>query len=341
MSDSDSAPASPPTIAVVGSLNVDTLLSVPELPLAGHTVAALGTQVRFGGKGANQALAALRQGGLVSLIGCVGSDAAGQAYYEHLMEQGINMAGVVQYPNTNTGNAIICVDARGENFIVTQAGANQMLSAADVLAQTSVIEGSDTLLCQLEVPVEAVVCALQHASSLGKVTILNPSPLSAEFPWGQVGIDFLIVNEREAASLLGYFVESTAEAPQVRAQMADMGVNTLIITRGAEPTFAFSAHQALKVPPPTVEAIDTVGAGDAFAGAFAVHWAQTGNLLHSLRRANIAGALTTTQPGAQDAIPTREEVDAFGGPIKEDDHGLRTEALSGAIAKDTGEPAAP
>jgi len=301
-----------PTIAVVGSLNVDTLLAVPDLPQAGHTVAASGSESRFGGKGVNQALAALRQGGNVSLIGCVGSDAAGQAYYEHLLAQGLNMTGVVQYANTNTGSAYICVDARGENFIVTLAGANQMLTAADVLSSNAVLEGADVLLCQLETPVEAVVCALQHASSLGKVTMLNPSPLSAEFPWGQVMVDFLIVNEREAASLLGYFVESTAEAPQIRSQMADMGVNTLIITRGPEPTFAISAHQALKVPPPTVHVVDTVGAGDAFAGAFAVHWAQTGNLLQSVRLANIAGALATTRSGAQDAIPTREEVESFG-----------------------------
>ncbi len=161
--------------------------------------------------------------------------APGQSYDEYLMGQGLNMEGIVQYPDTNTGSAFICVDARGENFIVTLAGANQMLTAQDVLSANAVIENADVLLCQLETPVEAVVCALQHAASLGKVTILNPSPLSAEFPWGQVQIDFLIVNEREAGSLLGYFVESTAEAPQIRTQMADMGVNTLIITRGAEP----------------------------------------------------------------------------------------------------------
>lgn len=301
-----------PTIAVVGSLNIDTLLAVSDLPQAGHTVAAESNEVRFGGKGANQALAACRQGAIVSLIGCVGSDAAGQTYYEHLIAEGLNMAGVVQYADSSTGSAYICVDARGENFIVTLAGANQLLTGQDVLSQNAVLESADTLLCQLETPVEAVVCALQHASSLGKTTILNPSPLSADFPWGQVVIDFLIVNEREAGSLLGYFVESTAEAPQIRAQMADMGVGTLIITRGPEPTFAFNTHQALKVPPPQVDVVDTVGAGDAFAGAFAVHWTESGNLLQSLRKANIAGALATMRPGAQGAIPTREEVDSFG-----------------------------
>jgi hypothetical protein len=126
-------------------------------------------------------------------------------------------------------------------------------------------------------------------------------------------LDFLIVNEREAAALLGYFVEDTTAAPRIRDTMADLGVSTLIITRGGQPTMAFSAHHALKVPPPSVEVVNTVGAGDAFAGAFAVHWAQTQDLLSALRKANIAGAIATTRPGAQDAIPTREEVDAFVG----------------------------
>jgi len=167
------------------------------------------------------------------------------------------------------------------------------------------------VLCQLETTVEATVAALQHAAALGKTTVLNPSPLQTEFPWGKLAIDFLIVNEREAAALLGYFVESTAEAPQIRDTMADLGVSTMVVTRGPQPTFAFSAHQALTVPPPEVEVVNTVGAGDAFAGAFAVHWAQTHDLLSALRKANIAGALATTRHGAQEAIPTREEVEAF------------------------------
>lgn len=301
-----------PAIAVVGSLNIDTQLSVPQLPESGTTVSASNMSSCYGGKGANQAVAACRQGASVSLIGSVGTDAGGSAYLEYLVAQGIDVSAVQPYEDTPTGRAYICVNPAGQNTIVTLPGANAYLMAERVAENIALIEAAEVVLCQLEVPVESVVYALQTANEYGKTTILNPSPLNPEFPWGQVPIDFLIVNEKEAASLLGYFVESTAEAPTIRSQMADLGVGTLIITRGSEHTFAFSANQALKVPPPQVSVVDTVGAGDAFAGTFAVHWAQTRNLLGSLRKANIAGALATQREGAQDAIPTREEVDDYG-----------------------------
>ncbi|HSJ02330.1 MAG TPA: ribokinase [Verrucomicrobium sp.] len=307
-----SDPVPTPVITVVGSLNIDTQLSVPQLPEFGSTVAATGMSSSYGGKGANQALAACRQGATVSLIGAVGNDAGGLAYQDYLMAQGINVSAVQPYEDTPTGRAYICVNPAGENTIVTVSGANAYLLSEQVAEQRALIEEADVVICQLEVPVEATVYALQTAGELCKTTIFNPSPLNPEFPWGQVAIDFLIVNEKEAASLLGYFVESTAEAPTIRSQMADLGVGTLIITRGSEHTFAFSPNQALKVPPPQVPPVDSTGAGDAFAGTFAVHWAQSQNLLNSLRKANIAGALATQREGAQDAIPGRYEVDNFG-----------------------------
>jgi ribokinase len=293
-------------------LNIDTQLTVPQFPEPGATVAAGAMSNCYGGKGANQALAACRQGATVHLIGSVGNDAGGMAYLEYLLAQGVNVAGVQPYEDTPTGRAYICVNPEGQNTIVTVPGANAYLLADQVAEQQEVLDAAHVILCQMEVPVEASVYALQSAAAQGSITIFNPSPLNPEFPWGQVPIDFLIVNEKEAAALLGYFVESTTEAPTIRSQMTDLGIGTLIITRGSGPTFAFSSNQALKVPPPQVTVVDTVGAGDAFAGTFAVHWAQTHNLLQSLRKANIAGALATQREGAQDAIPTREEVDNYG-----------------------------
>jgi ribokinase len=307
-------PVATPTITVVGSLNLDTLLNVPHFPEPGSTVLCTGWDARYGGKGANQAIAASRQGAEVNIIGCVGDDPVGSAYVNSLIEQSVGVSGIQPLQQTQTGRAYVCINTDGQNTIVVNQGANIYLSADMVLAQDPLLEASDVVLAQCEVPIEAVVVALQRASELGKTTMLNASPINPEFPWGQVPIDFLIVNEREAAALLGYFVESTNEAATVRSQMADLGVGTMIITRGKEHTFAFSPNQALKVPPPKVEVVDSTGAGDAFAGAFAVHWAQTQNLLTSLRKANTAGAITTTRLGAQDAIPTRDEVDGFGKP---------------------------
>lgn len=306
--------ATPPHVAVVGSLNLDTLLSVPHIAQAGATVAATSWESRYGGKGANQAIAASRQGAQVSLIGCVGDDASGRAYRAYLTEQGLDVEGVQPLESVQTGRAYVCVTPQGTNSIVTASGANGYLSAEMVLHQRAALEHADVVMCQLEVPLEATVSALQRASELGKITILNPSPMNPDFPWGQVPVDFLIVNESEAAALLGHEIESTGEAATVRSQMVDLAVGTLIITRGSEHTFIFSAKQALKVPPPAVDSVDSTGAGDAFAGAFAVHYAQTKDLLGSLRKANTAGALTCTRMGAQDAIPMRDEVDDFGKP---------------------------
>ncbi len=305
-------PIDTPTIAIVGSLNLDTLVSVPHLPQPGGTVTAEGWEMRYGGKGANQAVAACRQGAIVSMIGCLGNDAFGLPYLERLMSLGMNVTGIIVRDDCGTGSALVYVNPEGENSIVVLKGANGLLTRDDVLAQSTVLETADVVVCQLETTLEATVAALRRANELHKTAILNPSPLIAEFPWGHVMIDYLILNEREAAALLGFFVESTSEAPQIRAKMSSLGVGTLIVTRGAQPTFAISTHQALKIPPPQVHVIDTVGAGDAFTGTFAVHWAQTHDLLGSIRKANIAGALTTTKTGAQDAIPSREEVDNFG-----------------------------
>ncbi len=308
-------PTPTPLIAVIGSLNVDTIYRVPHFPEVGATVAAMDVQRRFGGKGANQALAASRQGAQVSFIGSVGNDGEGTSYLDYLTAHGLNLSGALVLDGVETGAACITVTPTGENTIICAPGANGYLTAEHVFAQSELLDAADVLLCQFETPVESVVWALQRASELGKTTILNPSPQNTEFPWGQVSLDFLIVNEHEAAALFGYFVQDTNEAPQLRGQMADLGVSTLIITRGSDPTLVFAAHQAFKVPPPAVDVVDTTGAGDAFAGAFAVHWARTHNLLTSIRKANIAGALTTERLGAQDALPTLEEVEGFGPKV--------------------------
>lgn len=305
-------PTPHPTIAVIGSLSVDSIMTIPWIPEEGTAVFASGFERRYGGRGATQALAALRQGGSVSLIGCVGDDGKGPAYMDYLEACGVSIQGVNNLADVETGASYVSVGPSGGSSAVCVQGANAWLSAELVAEQTSLLEAADAIVCQFESPVEAVVAALQYAAENGKTSILNPSPLSTEFPWGQVPIDFLVLNERESASLFGYFVEDTQDAPKLRSQMADLGVSTLIITRGGDPSLVFSAHQSFKVPPPAVEVVDTTGAGDAFIGAFAVHWAQTHNLLSSIRKANIAGAITTTRVGSQDALAYREEVDNFG-----------------------------
>lgn len=300
-----------PNIVVIGSLNVDTLLSVHMLPKPGETVSATAQETRYGGKGANQALAAARQGGIVSLIGCVGNDPRGSAYIEYLMAQGINIAPVMAFDGHRTGSAYIVINPEGQNQIVSVRGANALLGADIVSGNDEVLNSADVILCQFEAPEAAVLHALEIAARGGKTSILNPSPTMDDFPWGDVPVDFLVVNEIEAQDLFDINVTETTDAPAIRAQLPELAVGTLIVTRGAEPTIVISAKQVFKVPPPPVKPVDTTGAGDAFTGAFAVHWAQSHNLLASIRKANIAGALTTLGIGAQDAMPTREMVESF------------------------------
>ena len=304
-------PTPSPAIAVVGSLNVDTLLPVPYLPESGSTVAATTQFCRYGGKGANQALAACRQGAKVRLVGCVGDDPAGLAYLEYLATEGLDVTGVHVAPSVSTGSAYVIVNPAGQNKIITVPGANGLLTGEMVLAQASILDTADVVMCQFETSVESVVAALTRAEENGITTVLNPSPLNTDFPWGKFGIDFLIVNEREAASLFGFFVEGTGDAPHLRSHMVELGIGTLIVTCGSDPTLVFSAQQAFKVPPPRIRAVDTTGAGDAFAGTFAVHWAQSRDLVTAVRKANAAGAIATQRHGAQESIPNREAVNAL------------------------------
>jgi len=295
-----------PRIAVVGSLNVDLIASVERLPRAGETIAASQLARRFGGKGANQALAAARQGAQVSMIGCVGDDADGRAYREHFEREGIDCSGLTVAKRELTGAALIAVDAKAENLIVVAPGANACLRAADVRKQRDKIASAQALMVQLEVPLPAVLEAIRIANRAGVRVIFNPSPWRDDFPWGAVRIDVAIVNDREARSLLR--TRSTITTPR-GAALERLKIGRVVITRGAEPTQCLTVGALLSVPAMPVKPVDTVGAGDAFAGALATGLARRLDLQSAILRANCAGALATLQPGAQEALPTAAQVD--------------------------------
>lgn len=290
-------PAESPKVCVVGSLNVDYFTKVARLPKPGETVAASALKIRFGGKGANQAFAAHRQGAKVSLLGRVGADEMGDAYLARLDDEGLGSGGVGQV-DLATGSAFISIDAKGENTIVVAAGANSAVNPAYVEAERERIESAEVLLVQFETPLDAVRRALEIASEAGVITIVNPSPFNADFPWSTLPIDYLVVNEGEASQI------DNALGPDQQ-----LLAKNLIITRGAEPTLAFTEDGELDIPGIEVEPVDTVGAGDAFAGTLAARLAWGEDLKQAIRHANVAGALTTLKLGAQEAIPTKEEVD--------------------------------
>ena len=293
-------------VVVVGSLNIDYIASVKRLPAAGETVAATGLVQRFGGKGANQAVAAARQGAKVSMIGCVGTDDAGRAYCERLRAEGIDASGVATTRRALTGTALIAVDQAAENTIIVAAAANGELKPAAIRAQQKRIASADILLLQLEVPMATVIEAVRIANRVKVPVLLNPSPLRDGFPWGKCRLDTLIANAGEAEAIFGLPLDSLPIAlPAWQRALAKRRVERLIITRGAKPTLCVSAAGYLKVQTLKVRPVDTVGAGDTFAGAFAAHLAGSTDIVGALRYANCAAALATLKAGAQEAIPNR------------------------------------
>ena len=300
----------PPKIVVIGSLNVDHTLRVPHIPTPGETLTATAAFTCFGGKGANQALAAARAGGDVTLIGCVGEDDAGTRYIEHLRSEGIH-TGAIMKAGPSTGCAFITVDDSGENSIVVSPGANHALMPIHVDEHAALIRSAAALLLQLECPLPTVLHAIHIATAAGVPVILNPSPLTSEFIRARVEVDTLILNAQEAAALVSMTHAEIAAEPQ-RARTA-AHCRQMIITRGGDPTLVITASGILKIAPPQVIPVDTVGAGDAFAGAFTIASASGMALEEAIHFANAAGALATQGVGAQPSIPGRDAILALVG----------------------------
>ncbi len=295
-------------VVVVGSLNVDLIASVKRLPAPGETVSATSLEKRFGGKGANQALAAARHGALVTLIGCLGDDPDGRDYRNHLRREGINCS-AVNTVKGGTGSAFITVDAEGENQIIVIPGANASLTSPALKMQRSRIEVAKALLIQLEVPLETVVDAIKLANGRQVPVVLNPSPIQPDFPWGDLVINVLIVNSGEARQIFEASPDDMAdEVDAWKERLKKKGVHTLVVTRGEKSTLVLTESGLKKVATHKIKAVDTVGAGDTFAGAFTTHLAEGAPLLEAVRWANTAGALATLKVGAQEGIPHRGDV---------------------------------
>jgi ribokinase len=303
-----------PRLVVFGTLNVDLIWHVATLPRPGQTVLALATERQFGGKGANQAVAAARQGVAVALVGALGDDGYGAAYREHLAREGIDARAVAGIAGASTGTAHVYVDRQGENLIVVDSGANARVDASTLDA---VLPGAAGLLVTLEAGVAAGVEALQRAYAAGVRTLLNASPVCGEFPWGEVPVDTVIVNEHECAEIFGSAPDLLSRAAETEraALLRTRGMRHLVVTRGAQSTVRIAADRTVdEVPTLAVTPRDTVGAGDTFAGALAAQLAEGQPWAEALRHANIAAALSTLARGAQSAMPSRADVEARKRP---------------------------
>jgi ribokinase len=300
----------PAHIAVVGSANVDLTTFTDAFPRPGETIFAPEFHLGFGGKGANQAVAARLCGAEVSMIARVGDDLFGPATVRNFETLGIGTTHVHVTRGVSSGVAPIFVDSAGQNRILVVKGANDRLTPADVDAAAEVIGRADFVVLQLEVPVETVFHTLRLARRLGVRAILNPAP-AQPLDLVQAGeADYLIPNETEAEALSGIAVHSVEDARVCARRLLDAGLRRVIVTLGANGALCAGSEGDRHVVPFAVTPVDTSGAGDAFIGSLAVFLAEGLAEHDAVRRANLYAALTTLGVGTQRSFVTRERFEA-------------------------------
>ncbi|WP_367372102.1 ribokinase [Pseudomonas lini] len=304
----------PAKVVVIGSLNMDLVTRAPRLPRGGETLIGQSFATVSGGKGANQAVAAARLGAQVSMVGCVGSDAYGEALRGALLAEQIDCQAVSTVEDSS-GVALIVVDDNSQNAIVIVAGANGALTPEVIDRFDAVMQTADVIICQLEVPDATVGHALKRGRELGKTVIFNPAPASRPLPadW-YAAIDYLIPNESEASALSGLPVDSLSTAETAAARLIAMGAGKVIITLGSQGSLFADGKRFEHYPAPKVKAVDTTAAGDTFVGGFAAALAAGKSEVEAIRFGQVAAALSVTRAGAQPSIPTLSDVQAFKAP---------------------------
>lgn len=299
-------------ILVVGSLNMDLVVNTERLPKAGETIFGKSFATFPGGKGGNQAVAVGKLGGKVAMAGCVGNDAFGKQLIAGLAENKVDTDGI-RVVDTATGTALITVEETGMNTIVVVAGANADCDIADIDRALARFSVPGILILQHEIPAETVEYAIKKAKAKGWTIILNPAPVRSIPEEVLALVDILTPNESEASVLADLAVVSIETAICAGEKLLAKGVKEVVITLGG--SGAVWVHKAghKRIEAYQVKAVDTTAAGDSYTGAMAVALAEGYDMPASLDFAARTAAIAVTRPGAQTAIPTRAEVEAFDG----------------------------
>lgn len=298
-------------ILVIGSLNMDIVIDVDDMPFVGETV--LGRNIRYvpGGKGANQAYAAAKLGSNVTMLGCVGTDDFGNRLLHNLEKAGVNTASVKRDPDNSTGTAVIYVNKAGNNSIVVVPGANKQCSVGYLKENDRLFEESDYILLQMEIPPEAVYYAVQRGKQLGKPVILNPAPAPIEIsPDILKQLDYIIPNETELAKLSGSSCEKSEDVLFAAYELIGKGAVNVLVTLGEKGALLVNENGTEPIGAEKVNnVVDTTAAGDCFIAAFTTALAEEKEPEEAVLFANAAASITVTRAGAQSSIPSRAETD--------------------------------
>ena len=300
-----------PKVVVVGSFMMDLVIKAERRPQKGETLIGQQFGMFGGGKGNNQAIAAVRLGGDVTMVGRLGMDSFGDTLMDALVEEGVEIRFIVRDAEVGTGVGSPVIDADGDNSIIIVPRANMRLSAADVDRAASAISDSDVLLLQLEVPIAASQRAAEIAKSSGTKVILNPAP-ARDLPDSFLAqVDILTPNQVEAELLSGVEVSDSEGAERAARILLDRGVSAVILTLGEGGALLFKDGLTTSIPAYRVNVVDTTAAGDAFCGALATALARGEALEDAVVFANAAGALAVTVLGAAPSMPTAKQITEF------------------------------
>lgn len=299
-------------LVILGSVNADHILNVAHFPLPGETISGNQFQMVFGGKGANQAVAAGRCGANISFLACLGNDDIGRKAKAQLVTDNIDTNSIELIENESTGVALIFVNQQGENVIGIHAGANGLLDTNYVQRHGDIIKEADALLMQLESPLDSVLKAAEIAKQENVQVILNPAPAQALPDELLSLVDIITPNETETEYLTGIKVIDDESAQQAADVLHNKGIKTVLITLGSRGVWVSEQNnKGCIVPAFKVKAVDTIAAGDTFNGALITALLEGQPMMPAIQFAHAAAAIAVTRAGAQPSVPWRHEIDTF------------------------------
>jgi ribokinase len=299
-----------PRIAVVGSANVDLTTFSDHFPKPGETIFGDKFDLGFGGKGANQAVAARLCGSEVFMVARVGDDLFGPATIKNFGRLGIDATHVRQVSGVSSGVAPIFVESSGQNRIIVVKGANDTLKPADVDAAADMLKSADCIVLQFEIPLETVYYTIQFARKNGIRCILNPAPAQPIDLAAVAALDYFVPNESEADTITGLPVRTVDDAKRCAQKLLGSGIRRVLITLGANGSLLAGNEGMEHVPAYPMKSVDSTGAGDAFIGSFATFLGEGMPEREAVKRANLYAGLSTTDVGTQKSFYDRARFDA-------------------------------